>query len=83
MHLHARRIRIDHPDGGTLDVTAELPDHFSESMGLLGFDQTLGDAMTLDEKAKAPSRAAQKARAKAHAKTVRKERRGERGRRRG
>ncbi|MGC4252006.1 MAG: RluA family pseudouridine synthase, partial [Sphingobium sp.] len=26
MHLHARRIRVDHPDGGRIDVKAELPD---------------------------------------------------------
>ena len=45
MHLHARRIRIDHPDGGALDVTAELPEHFAESMALLGFDPALGEAM--------------------------------------
>jgi 23S rRNA pseudouridine955/2504/2580 synthase len=82
MHLHARRIRIDHPDGGGLDVTAELPEHFAESMALLGFDPALGEAMALDTGAP-PSRATQKARARAHAKTVRKERRGERGRRRG
>src|SRR3546814_7921817 len=25
MHLHARRIRIDHPDGDVLDVMAEAP----------------------------------------------------------
>src|SRR3546814_3025269 len=30
MHLHARRIRIDHPDGGQVDVTAPLPAHFDE-----------------------------------------------------
>ena len=24
LHLHARRLRIDHPDGGRIDVTAEL-----------------------------------------------------------
>jgi 23S rRNA pseudouridine955/2504/2580 synthase len=83
MHLHARRIRIDHPDSGRLDVAAELPDHFAESMGLLGFDAALGDAMMLDDGPPPPSRAVQKAKAKAHAKTVRKERRGERGRRRG
>jgi 23S rRNA pseudouridine955/2504/2580 synthase len=82
MHLHARRIRIDHPDSGALDVTAELPEHFAESMSLLGFDPALGEAMALDTGAP-PSRATQKARARAHAKTVRKERRGERGRRRG
>ena len=32
MHLHARRLRIDHPDGGQIDVTAELPDHFAASI---------------------------------------------------
>ncbi len=29
MHLHARRIRIDHPDGGRIDVRADLPHHFA------------------------------------------------------
>lgn len=77
MHLHARRIRIDHPDGGKLDVTAELPSHFAESMDLLGFDLALGEAMA-DDTPLPPSRAEQKQKAKAHAKTVRKERRGER-----
>ena len=38
MHLHARRLRIDHPDGGQIDVTAELPEHFAESLAALGFD---------------------------------------------
>src|SRR3546814_10584484 len=57
MHLHARRIRIDHPDGGQVDVTAPLPAHFDESMGLLGFDPALGDALRLAEDAPPPSRA--------------------------
>ena len=77
MHLHARRIRIPHPDEGVVDATAELPAHFAESMGLLGFDPSLGDR-PLAEDLPPPSRAAQKAKAKAHAKTVRKARRGER-----
>ncbi|MGK6318151.1 RluA family pseudouridine synthase [Sphingomonas sp. DT-204] len=77
MHLHARRIRIDHPDGGKVDVSAELPEHFAESMAMLGFDLSLGDR-PLAEDAPPPSKAQQKAKAKAHAKTVRKERRGER-----
>src|SRR3546814_2971736 len=75
MHLPARRIRIDHPDGGQVDVTAPLPAHFDESMGLLGFDPALGDALRLAEDAPPPSRAIKKAQAKAHAKQVRKERR--------
>ena len=48
LHLHARRLRIDHPDGGQIDVTAELPEHFAESMASLGFDPSLGD-LPLDE----------------------------------
>ena len=77
MHLHARRIRIDHPDGGKLDATAELPRHFAESMATLGFDLSLGEQLPMDDPPP-PSKALQKQRAKAHAKTVRKERRGER-----
>ncbi|MFN3945718.1 MAG: RluA family pseudouridine synthase [Allosphingosinicella sp.] len=76
LHLHARRLRIDHPDGGRIDATAELPDHFAQSMAALGFDPAAGD-LPLDEAAP-PSREQQKAKARAHAKQVRKERRGER-----
>ncbi|WP_082441638.1 RluA family pseudouridine synthase [Sphingomonas sp. Leaf33] len=77
MHLHARRIRIDHPDGGRVDVTAELPEHFADSMKLLGFDLTLGDR-PLEDEGPAPTRAEEKQKAKAHAKTIRKDRKGER-----
>src|SRR5437868_15221425 len=45
LHLHARRIRIDAPDGGKIDVTAELPSHFAESLAMLGFDARAGDAV--------------------------------------
>ena len=78
MHLHARRIRVDHPDGGKIDVTAELPTHFAESLASLGFTQAAGDALELAEDKGPPPRAVVKQRAKAHAKSVRKERRGER-----
>jgi len=44
MHLHARRLVIALPDGGTLDVTADLPPHFAETLATLGFDPALGDA---------------------------------------
>ncbi|QDX26075.1 RluA family pseudouridine synthase [Sphingomonas suaedae] len=77
MHLHSRRIRIDHPDGGKLDVTADLPTHFAETLVQLGFDIEDGEKLPPDEKAP-PTKEQEKARAKAHAKTVRKERRGER-----
>ncbi len=81
MHLHARRLIIDHPDGTPLDITAPLPSHFAASMEQLGFDEALGDA--LPDAPKAPKREVEKAAAKAHAKTYRKERRGERRTRKG
>lgn len=77
MHLHARRIRVDHPDGDKIDVTAALPTHFAESLKSLGFDEALGDNMPADTRPP-PSREEKKAKARAHAKTVRKARRGER-----
>jgi 23S rRNA pseudouridine955/2504/2580 synthase len=43
LHLHARRIRIDAPQGGKIDVTAELPAHFAETLATLGFDRSAGD----------------------------------------
>ena len=76
LHLHARRIRIDAPDGGAIDVTAELPPHFSESLATLGFDPLAGDSLPL-EKAP-PSREAKERKAAAAAKARRRERRGER-----
>ena len=80
MHLHARRLIIDHPDGAPLDVTAPLPAHFAASMAQLGFDEALSDADPGDG-APAPGRGEQKQAAKAHAKQIRKERRGERRKR--
>jgi len=77
MHLHSRRIGVDHPDGGKIEVQAELPPHFAESLKQLGFDEMLGDRMPLDQPPP-PSKAVKKQQAKQHAKTVRKARRGER-----
>jgi 23S rRNA pseudouridine955/2504/2580 synthase len=47
LHLHARRLRIDAPDGGKIDVTAELPTHFAESLATLGFEEAAGDRPTV------------------------------------
>ncbi|KMS60255.1 pseudouridine synthase [Novosphingobium barchaimii LL02] len=76
MHLHARRLIIEHPDGTPLDVTAPLPEHFANSLEQLGFEESEGEMpeeasneFTKDERKKA---------AKQHAKEYRKERRGER-----
>jgi len=37
LHLHARRLRLPHPLGGVLEVTAPLPAHMRETFGYLGF----------------------------------------------
>jgi 23S rRNA pseudouridine955/2504/2580 synthase len=78
MHLHARRIRIDHPEGFQIDVRADLPPHMAESLEQLAFDIELGDTLILDEP-KVKDTAEGKRRLAANiAKTARKERKGER-----
>ena len=37
LHLHARALRLPHPAGGTLEVSADLPTHMRETFGLMGF----------------------------------------------
>jgi 23S rRNA pseudouridine955/2504/2580 synthase len=78
MHLHSRRLRIDHPDGGAIDISAEVPEHFAASLDALGFDLLLGEVGTDDVAKGPPAKAAAKAAAKAHSKQIRKARRGER-----
>jgi 23S rRNA pseudouridine955/2504/2580 synthase len=78
MHLHARRIRVDHPVKGQIDVTAELPPHMLESLEQLAFDLELGDALPMEEP-KLKDTAEGKRRLAANiAKSARKERKGER-----
>jgi 23S rRNA pseudouridine955/2504/2580 synthase len=60
MHLHARHLRIDHPDGGKLEVKADLPPHFADTMDGLGFDMEIGDAFNPVDHAPEPSREEQK-----------------------
>lgn len=43
LHLHARSIEIDHPDGGILSVSAALPHHMNESWNFFGFDPDYPD----------------------------------------
>jgi 23S rRNA pseudouridine955/2504/2580 synthase len=38
LHLHARRLVLPHPRGGTVDVSAPLPAHMLHTFELLGFD---------------------------------------------
>ncbi len=77
LHLHARRLRIDHPDNGQIDVTAELPTHFSESMSYLDFELAAGD-LPLDEVKFGDTPEGKRKAASAAAKARRKERKGER-----
>ncbi|HYE48224.1 MAG TPA: RluA family pseudouridine synthase [Azospirillaceae bacterium] len=37
LHLHARRIVIPHPRGGTVDVSAPLPRHMAQTWSYFGF----------------------------------------------
>ena len=77
MHLHARRLIIDHPDGAPLDAVAELPDHFASSMEQLGFDEADSEARPDDGPPSLP-KSVQKQKARQHAKQIRKDKRGER-----
>jgi 23S rRNA pseudouridine955/2504/2580 synthase len=77
LHLHARRLRIDHPDGDRIDVTAELPEHFADSLAYLGFDQAAGE-LPLDEIKFSETPEGRKRAVTAAAKARRKERKGER-----
>ncbi|WP_118855962.1 RluA family pseudouridine synthase [Sphingomonas mesophila] len=77
MHLHARRLRISAPDGKKIDVSAEPPAHFSESLAQLGFDIEAGKALpTPVDPARSPEVKAR--RAAAAAKAARRSRKGER-----
>ena len=78
MHLHARRLKIDAPGGGVIDVTAELPRHFAESIEHLGFDPALGDALPFDPPKFSETAEGKKKAVSAAAKARRKERKGER-----
>ena len=78
LHLHARRIRIDAPDGGAIDATADLPAHFAESLTMLGFDPLAGDSLPLEQPKASATPEAKRRKVAAAAKSRRRERRGER-----
>jgi 23S rRNA pseudouridine955/2504/2580 synthase len=75
LHLHARQLRIDVPDGGKIDVTAELPPHFAESLAMLGFETSAGAAIPPEREKRV---AAPQRKVAAVAKERRQARRGER-----
>ncbi|MCX8133504.1 MAG: RluA family pseudouridine synthase [Roseococcus sp.] len=37
LHLHARALRLPHPEGGWLEVAAAAPEHMAETMAFFGF----------------------------------------------
>ncbi len=78
MHLHARRLRIDHPKGHQIDISADLPPHMRDSFADLGFELELGDALVLDAPKFAETAEGKKRVAANIAKSARKERKGER-----
>lgn len=39
LHLHARALRVPHPEGGTLEVAAPLPPHMADTFAFVGFDR--------------------------------------------
>ena len=78
LHLHARRLKIDAPDGGVIDQTAELPAHFAESLATLGFELPAGDMLPLDTFDPASTPEVKQRRVAAAAKARRRERKGER-----
>ena len=78
MHLHARRLRIEGPDGVMIDGSAELPDHFADTLKMLGFDPLAGDALPMDSFDYKTDPEVKARRVAAAAKTRRRERKGER-----
>jgi 23S rRNA pseudouridine955/2504/2580 synthase len=77
MHLHARRLRVDHPDGGQIDIFAEPPEHIADTLRNLGFQQSEGD-LPIDEVKFSETEEGKRRMATARAKDARKARRGER-----
>ncbi|QNM82195.1 RluA family pseudouridine synthase [Sphingomonas sabuli] len=54
LHLHARRLRIDSPSKGKIDVRADLPEHFAQSLDMIGFEIAAGDAAAPQRQQRAP-----------------------------
>ena len=77
MHLHARRLRVDGLEGKPIDVTAEPPKHFAESIALLGFDPKRAE-LPMDEPKFSETVEGKKRAVAAAAKARRKDRKGER-----
>jgi 23S rRNA pseudouridine955/2504/2580 synthase len=42
LHLHARRLKVPHPRGGFLEVTAPIPPHMKATFAYFGFTAPKG-----------------------------------------
>ena len=78
MHLHARRIVVDGLDGQAIDVRADLPTHFADTLTALGFTESDGDALPLETPKFSETAEGRRRLATNIAKSRRKERKGER-----
>jgi 23S rRNA pseudouridine955/2504/2580 synthase len=56
LHLHARALKIDAPEGGKIDVTAPLPTHIAETLATLGFELEAGARPAPVAKPRGPQR---------------------------
>jgi 23S rRNA pseudouridine955/2504/2580 synthase len=49
LHLHAREVLVERPDGKMISATAPLPRHMSESWDFFGFTEANGNGVLLKE----------------------------------
>jgi 23S rRNA pseudouridine955/2504/2580 synthase len=50
MHLHARSLRVDHPDRKSFEISAALPTHMRESWAMLGFEENRAQELADERK---------------------------------
>ena len=50
LHLHARTLKLPHPAGGTLEVSADLPPHMRDTFRTLGFAAPPAPAVVWDDR---------------------------------
>lgn len=51
LHLHAKALRIPHPNGGILEASAPLPDHIRAAFRAFGFDDRDGKELFMENNA--------------------------------
>jgi 23S rRNA pseudouridine955/2504/2580 synthase len=48
LHLHARSLKIPHPDGGIFEIEAPLQGHIAASWKFLGFEEREAEGLPLE-----------------------------------